>query len=163
MNRIVFITGFMLLATLCIHGTALGANDISFSSVAEVEVTTVDANGIKKTQREPALMVPPGEIVIYTNAFTNLGSQPAEDLIINNPVPQNTEYLGGSATEKGANVIFSANGGETFATPNNIFITDGTGGKKLASPSDYTNIRWTLQSPLPPGETGFVEFRVRVK
>ena len=149
----------LLLAPLA----AFAANDIKFTSTAEVEVQQVNAKGEKVLVRQPAQLIKPGEIAIYTNSFTNGGKQPAEKVVINNPVPANTEYLGSSATETGFDLVFSVDKGKTFGKPAELTMPDGKGGKRPAEPKDYTNLRWTMQAPLKSGATGVVEFRVRVR
>jgi uncharacterized repeat protein (TIGR01451 family) len=142
---------------------SLAANDIRFTSTAEIEVQQVNAKGEKVLVRQPAILLPPGEIVIYTNMFTNKGEKPAEKVVVNNPVPDNTEYLGGSATESGFDVVFSVDKGKSYGKPKELTVPDGKGGKRPAEPKEYTNIRWTMLAPLKSGATGVVEFRVRVK
>ncbi|NJC87960.1 MAG: DUF11 domain-containing protein [Desulfuromonas sp.] len=151
---------FLLLA---LPVTALAANDIRFTSTAEIEVQQVNIKGEKVVVRQPATLLQPGQIAIYTNSFTNVGQQPASNVVINNPVPANTEYLGGSATETGFDVVFSTDKGKSFGKPTELTVPDGKGGKRPAEPKEYTNIRWTMQALLKPGATGVVEFRVRVK
>lgn len=142
---------------------ALAANEIRFTSTAEIEVQQVNAKGEKVLVRQPATLLQPGQIAIYTNAFINTGKQPASSVVINNPVPADTEYLGGSATETGFDVVFSIDKGKSFGKPKELTVPDGKGGKRPAEAKEYTNIRWTMQAPLKPGATGVVEFRVRVK
>ncbi|TLM66814.1 MAG: DUF11 domain-containing protein [Deltaproteobacteria bacterium] len=150
----------LLLAT----GPAFAAGgDIRFASIAEVEVQQVNTRGEKTLVRQPAVLLKPGEIVIYTNSFTNTGQQPAEKLVISSPVAANTEYLGGSATETGFDLAFSVDKGKSYGKPGELTVPDGKGGKRPATTKDYTDIRWTMQAPLKPGATGIVEFRARVK
>ncbi len=156
-------TAIALLVLLLVPLAALAASDIRFTSVAEVEVPQVNAQGEKLLVRQPATLVQPGEIVIYTNSFTNAGKQAAEKVTVNNPVPANTEYLAGSATEAGYDLVFSIDQGKTFGKPAALTVPDGKGGQRPADPKEYTNLRWTMQAPLKPGATGVVEFRVRVK
>ena len=148
---------------LSLPAIALAADEIRFTSTAEVEVTEVNAKGEKVLVRQTATLLQPGEIAIYTNVFTNLGQQPAGKVVVDNPVPEDTEYLGGSATETGYVVVFSVNKGESFGSPQELTIADGKGGQRQAEPKEYTNIRWTMKPQLQPGATGVVEFRVRVK
>lgn len=153
----------LLICLLLAPASVLAADEIRFTSTAEVEVQQVNAKGEKLLVRQPANVVAPGGIAIYTNTFTNVGKQPAEKVAVNNPVPANTEYLGGSATETGFDVVFSVDKGKSFGKPNELTVPDGKGGRRPAGPKEYTNIRWTMQAPLKPGATGVVEFRVRVK
>ena len=155
---LLFIALLLTLPTL-----ALAKDEIKFTSTAEIEVEKVNAKGEKTVVREPALLLQPGQIAVYTNSFTNIGAQPAEKVVINNPVPKNTEYLGGSATATGFDLVFSVDGGKSFGAPKELTVPDGKGGKRPAEPKEYTNIRWTMQPPLKSGATGIVEFRVRVK
>lgn len=158
------LTVCLLSLLLLAPALALAAKDeIKFTSFAEVEVIKVNAKGEKVKSRQPATLLQPGEFAIYTNTFTNTGKKPAENVVINNPIPDNTVYVDGSATETGFNVVFSADKGQSFGKPAELMVADGKGGKRPADPKEYTNIRWTMQAPLKPGATGVVEFRVRVK
>ncbi len=161
MKKILLLTISLLL--LLAPLTAFAAEDLRFSSTAEVERPRVNAKGEKVMVREPATLLQPGEIAIYTNIVTNIGQQPAEEIVIDNPLPENTEYLGGSATENGYVVLFSVDKGKSFGGQDELTVPDGQGVQRPAEPKDYTNIRWTMQSRLQPGATGIVEFRVRVR
>lgn len=164
MNRLRNLAACLLAVLLLAPGPVLAAEgDIKFASSAEIEVEQVNGKGEKVVVRQPAVLLQPGQIAIYTNTFTNIGQKTAEKLLVNNPVPANTEYLGGSATETGFDLLFSVDGGKSFGKPKELTVPDGKGGKRPAGPKDYTDLRWTMQAPLKPGATGVVEFRVRVK
>jgi uncharacterized repeat protein (TIGR01451 family) len=151
------------LVALILPITALGADgQISFTSIAQVEKEMYE-DGKKVLVRSKAEMLNPGEIAIYTNSFTNNGTDVAEGLVINNPVPANTEYLNGSATEAGYELTFSVDSSKTFDKAENLTVLDKDGKSIPASAKDYTNIRWTRTEPLNPGQTGSVEFRIMVK
>jgi uncharacterized repeat protein (TIGR01451 family) len=161
MNKILLFS--ISLLVLMMPLTAMAANDIIFTSIVEIEVAQTNAKGERVLVRQPAELVQPGEVTIYTNSFTNTGKQPAEDIVINNPVPLNTEYLNGSATEEGYDLLFSVDQGKTYGKAQELVVPDGKGGKRKAEPKDFTNIRWIMLEPLQPGATGVLEFRVRVK
>jgi uncharacterized repeat protein (TIGR01451 family) len=164
MNKLLLSLGVLLLLLNSTPTELLAANEqISFTSAAEIEVIEVNDKGEKVLVRRPAVLVPPGGVVIYVNAFTNNGNQPAEELVVTNPVPADTEYLRGSATETGADLSFSIDGGKNFGKPEELMVPDGEGGTRQAEPKEYTDIRWLMQESLEPGATGIVEFRVRVK
>jgi len=152
-----------LMALLLAPLSVLAADEIRFTSSAEVELRETNAKGETVLVRKPADKVPPGGIVIMVNAFTNLGKTPKEKLVITNPVPKDTEYVAGSAEGIDSTVVFSVDGGKNFAPAAELFITDAKGSKRPAQAKDYTHIRWTITPPLKPGSTGLVEFRVRVK
>jgi len=161
--KVFALIGSLLLSLGLGASPTLAADEIRFTSIAEIEVEQVNDKGEKVVIREPAVLLQPGEIAIYTNSFTNTGPKAADKVTINNPVPENTEYLGGSATETGFDLVFSVDGGKSFAKPQALTVPDGKGGTRPAEPKDYTHLRWTLLQPLQPGASGIVEFRVRVK
>lgn len=153
----------LILLCLTLPGLVLAKDDIRFDTSVEVEVEKTNAQGEKAFVREPAVLVVPGTMVIYTNSFTNQTGEPAENLVLTNPIPEKMEYIAGSASDDNATVTFSADGGETFAAEDQLFISDSSGQRRLASPKEYTDIRWVLTSPLSPTETGSVEYRARLK
>lgn len=135
---------------------------IEVKSRAEMEVIKTNEDGEKVTVMIPAEKVIPGETVIYTNTITNIGEVPAEDVTINNPVPEYTDYLAGSAFGE-AVTVFSADEGENFAPEGEVKVIDENGKSRPALAKEYTNIRWTMNSAIQPGESVEVGFRVRLQ
>lgn len=162
MKRIFLTTAIVL--GLALPLGALAANEnIRLESQAWVEVVKVNDRGEKVIEREPAALVLPGTMVIYTNRYTNDGPKAAEQVAITNPVPAEMEYLGGSAIGKGTTASFSIDGGKVFDTPEKLTVTEKDGKRRLAEPKEYTHVRWTLTAPVPPGGGGEVEYRARLK
>ena len=158
------LSAFICLFCLTLIATsALAASDIRFTSTVEVEVQQKNTAGETVLVRLPADTVEPGEAVIYTNSFTNTGKQPADNIVINMPVPENTVYLDGSGSETGYEVVFSIDRGVSFAKPEKLTVSDSNGSQRQALAEEYTNLRWTKLAPLVPGATGVTEFRVRIK
>lgn len=153
----------ILLFSLLSIPLAQAADPVRFFSSAEVEIQTTNAKGEKVLTRRPAEKVPPGGIVIYVNTFSNTGQESREKLVISSPIPADTEFVPGSASTEGAEVTYSSNRGKTFAPAAMLRVPDDKGGERPAVARDYTNVRWQMKNPLKPGETGSVEFRVRVK
>ena len=62
-------------------------------------------------------------------------------------------YLRGSATGPAAEVQFSIDGGETFATPEMLARAAGGGkkGQRKSLENDYTHVRWVLKQAARPG------------
>lgn len=146
-------------------GTASAApGDVKFRSLAEIEVAGTDAQGKPTIRRLPAGKVVPGEIVIFTNIFTNAGRTQVENLIVTNPIPEHMEYLEGSAsTQPGDELTFSVDGGRSFDQAANLSVRTADGNKRKATAADYTHIRWRLKKPLAVNGEGHVEFRARLK
>ena len=157
-NRVLI--SLLLLLTLPL--AALAAEDIRFDSIAEIEVEVVEANGTVVMVRQPAAKVTPGTTVIFTNRFTNDGKEAAENLVITNPIPEQMEYLAGTARGNDAEVTFSVDG-KTFAAPEELIVTNAAGQTRPAGPGDYTHIRWQLVTSLAPDGSGAVEYRARLK
>ncbi len=157
-----FLTGTLLFLTLPCAVFAAGEN-IRFESKAEIEVQVVNSQGQKELVRQQATIVVPGTQVIYTNSYTNLGSEPAEKLAITNPVPANMDFIAGSAQLDSAETTYSVDGGQNYNTPDNLTVTEADGTNRLAAAKDYTHIRWKLLKPLKPGEQGQVEYRALLK
>lgn len=152
-----------ILITLLSVATALAdKNDITFASKAEVEVQEVNAQGEDTWVRKPPTLVIPGTVVIYTNTFTNNGAEPASDLIVTNPVPENMVYVAGSALGENAEITFSADGGNSFAPEDQLQVTEADGTQRPAAPKEITHVRWQVLKPLPPAGSGQVEFRARL-
>lgn len=153
-----------LLASLVAAGPALAKPKIELAITQAKEV--VEVKGTTRTVKlVPVKEATPGDVLEYTLTFTNSGDEPAKDAVIDDPVPKGASYLPGSATGEGAEVLFSADGGKTFASTTKVTyetrLATGQTDKRVASPGDYTHIRWVVKT-IPPGATGKVAFRVRV-
>jgi uncharacterized repeat protein (TIGR01451 family) len=156
-----------MMFTLLLLPTAVRAQQqsIELKSVAEVEVVTTNAQGSKEVNRIDASKskVVPGDIVIFTTTYTNVGKKPAEQVVITNPVPEHMNYVDLSAEGKGTKIDFSVDKGKNYGDPDKLTLTDAQGMKRKAGPADYTDIRWTLIKPLPTGGTGSVSFRAKLQ
>lgn len=138
-------------------------SEVKLTVVAQMETEVVNAEGQKEIQLVPAEKVVPGDVVIYTIKYTNNGRKAAENFVITNPVPQHMEYLTGSAKGESAKITFSVDGGNSYDIPGNLTVADSEGTRVAATSSDYTHIRWVLNDPVAPNETGLVTFMARLK
>ncbi len=155
------IAAALLLLAVCATSGLAADNSLKLVSKAEKEVT-VTRDGKKEAKLVPVEKALPGEVVLFTNHYTNTGSTPAEEAAITNPVPQHMVYVDGSAFGAGTTITFSVDKGKTFDLPANLTKTV-KGKKRPARADEYTNIRWTFTSPLPPGKEGDVGFKARLK
>jgi uncharacterized repeat protein (TIGR01451 family) len=138
-------------------------NPVVLKSVAETEVDVKNAQGAVEKKRVPLLRALPGAEVIYTTSFANQGSKAVGNIVITNPVPANTAYVGSSAFGDKASITFSVNGGKTYGTPDSLIVKTSDGRERPALPGDYTHIRWALKGDLAAGAGGAAGFRVVVK
>ena len=153
----------LALATLAVQAQpAPKPGSIELRNVAEKEVTTTDSSGKAATKRVAASKAAPGEEVIYTSVFKNIGTRPAGDINVTNPIPANTTYVGGSAFGENAAVTFSADGGKTWAPADKLKVRGADGKERAAAVSEITHVRWSYRGELPAGKESSVGFRVTV-
>ncbi len=153
----------VMLAMMPLALSAQDSGAIQIRTTAEIEVVETDANGEIVTRLEQASKVIPGDIVIYTVTFSNTGSEPAENVVITNPVPRHMEYVEGTAFGPGADISFSIDGGQSWGTPDELMVTAADGSQRPAMATEYTDIRWILRNTLQPGAQGFARFRTRLQ
>lgn len=152
----------LLLIAIC-AAPAAAQNVIELEALVQQEREVVDETGATRRVLVDASRVVPGETVLYTTVYRNVGQVRADHLVINNPIPEHTVFVAGSASEERAMVEYSVDGGFSFDLPANLVVAEADGRVRPATPRDYTNVRWTLEDALAPGETGQVGYRVQLK
>jgi len=136
---------------------------VELKAVAEMEVEVINDDGQKEMQRVPAAKVVPGDVVIYTIFYTNNGTDAAENFVITNPVPEHMVYLAASAEGENSEITFSVDGGNSYDIPSNLIVTDEKGEQSEADVSDYTHIRWSMNEPIAPEQSGYVYFKAQLE
>ena len=159
MKKLIYIGILFILAAFSNQVLA----QIELKTIAEIEVTETDKQGKKIVKRTAPTTVVPGTEVIYTITAKNTGAEPADNIVVTNPVPKETTYIGGSAFGAGTNITFSVDGGKSFDKAKNLTVKDKAGKTRTATAQDYTHVRWTLQFKLQPGQEAPVWYRTRVK
>lgn len=154
MNR--FLSVVLLLA----FGAAAYSQEqghLNVRTVVQKEQATVNESGETEMQLVAAGTVVPGERVIYTITFENIGDEPAENVVITNPISGELTYVDGSAFGPGADIRFSVDGGQTFANRDELTVTED-GVTRSADTEDFTHIRWVMQQELAAGAQGLARF-----
>jgi uncharacterized repeat protein (TIGR01451 family) len=159
-EMIVTILVYVLLLASTSASAMQESGPIQLVSRAEVEVVETDAGGKQHIQRVAATEVIPGEDVIYTLTFENVGTESGSDIVIQNPIPAHTVYRPDSASGRNTRISFSIDGGKSFSPAGLLTVTEADGSERIATASEYTTIRWHYTKPLQPGEKSSVEFRV---
>ncbi len=155
---------FVLLLLTAITGkSALAAGTVTLTSTAVQEVVETDSAGNRQVRRVPLRNVVPGDEVIYVLVFENTGTDPADNIVIENPVPEHTRYKDGSATGSDTVITYSIDKGKRFDTPEKLLVTEANGATRPARPREYTNIRWRYKKTLPIGEKSFVDYHVVIQ
>ena len=117
----------------------------------------VNDRGEEEKRLVPADTVVPGETVYYTISFTNVSDEVADNVVITNPIAENLVYLDGSAFGPGMEILFSVDGGETFAPAAELVVTED-GETRAAEARDFTHVRWVMQNDLAAGAQGTARF-----
>jgi len=97
----------------------------------------------------PATKVHKGDILIYVNQIINTSNSTKKQVVIDNPIPYGTAYLRGTSSCEGiCKMLYSIDGGKTYAESKELFVIYGTA-KRLAKGSEYTHIKYIF-SEIPP-------------
>lgn len=153
---------FTLFTLLAAATSAFAQGQLNFQNKAQVEVTVRDeSTGAVTTELRDADLVKPGEVVVFTSTFTNIGEETADEILVNNPVPENMVYTPFSARGESTVVNYSVDG-STFASPDRLVVVDNDGVERTARPEEYKEIQWVFDGELAPGESGQVSFKARL-
>lgn len=163
LKRIMVLTA--LVAWLISPVSAIAKPEVTIMTISEKEVVEV-VDGQEVTKRIATSEIEPGQTLIFTMKYANKGDDKAINVVIDNPIPEESVYVVGSATGIGSEIQFSIDGGETFKQPSLLtYEVDNPSGepfKMTASPEQYTNIRWIVKE-IPAGQQGEVSFSIRLK
>lgn len=159
--RYITLLFFLSLQPFAAWAADVGA--IKLTSLAEVEQVILGKDGKSSVKRVPPAKAVPGTEVIFTTVFENVSNKPAGDIVITNPVPDNTSYKAGSAMGRDTEIAYSVDGGRNFAAPEQLKVKGEDGKPRTAQASEYTHIRWRYKKQLPAGKSGDVSFRAVIK
>jgi uncharacterized repeat protein (TIGR01451 family) len=139
--------------------------DVKVSITAEKEISVVE-NGQTVVKRIPADTVASEETLFYTLTVANHGDEKVTNVVLKNPLPEGTAYVGDSAYGEGSTILFSVDGGKNFHTPPQLTVTvkkaDGSSEKQSAAADQYTHIRWTI-ADIAPGKSLKLGYEATVK
>lgn len=130
---------------------------LDVQTVVQKQEVVVNDNGESENRLVPVETVVPGEQVFFTTTFINVGAEPAENVVITNPIAEELSYVDGSSFAPGMSVQFSVDDGSTFAVAADLTVTEN-GETRAAISEDYTHIRWVMQGELDTGSQGTARF-----
>lgn len=148
------ISAAALAATLAVPAHALQAEQRVLK-----EVTVTQADGTEKKKYVEADLVTPGDTVVYAVVFRNEKSEPADDVVLVMPVPEEVRLIENSVSGRMATTEFSADGGTTFARREDLRVQHSDGTLRPAAANDITHVRWTMQQAVAPGAGGQLWYR----
>lgn len=138
-------------------GIVRAAEAIEVTTTVQKEIVVEKEDGSKETQLIAADSVVPGQRVVYTISFRNVGNEPADNVVITNPIAETLTYVAGSAAGRDLEVEFSVDGGASFAPADELAVVDN-GIERPATNLDYTHVRWVMRSELAAGGQGQATF-----
>ena len=147
---------FLLLA-FGVSAVAQEQGHLNVRTVVQKEKVSVTDSGETETELVAAGTVVPGERVVYTITFRNISDEAADNVVITNPISGELTYVDGSAFGPGTEILFSVDGGNTFAKREELTVTEG-GVTRSAGADDFTHIRWVMQQELAAGAQGMARF-----
>ena len=161
MKKLLFITTLIFsFALQPLVAKADGA--VRFSNNAFKQVIKEDTAGNKTFDYVDPGLVIPGDVIMYEVGFENISDQPITNIVINNPIPNNSAYRQGSATTTDYDVTFSVDG-KDFKPADKLVVKDKQGQTWLAKPEQYRHIRWVYKNTLQPGEKKIVTYKTVIK
>lgn len=145
------------IALLLLAISAAAQSHLDVQTTVHKEEVFVNTAGEEETRLVTAERVVPGETVYYTITFTNISNDSADNVVITNPIAENLVYLDGSAAGEGMDIVFSADGGVSFAAATDLTVTDN-GTSRTATAEDFTHVRWVMRNDLAAGAQGIARF-----
>lgn len=143
---------------------AANSNPIQIRTEIYIVSEVTNSDGSKSEKLTQADTARPGQIVEYRLFAKNTSATtlPAGVVQISSPVPTGMEYLPNSATPSSDTLLteFSADSGTTFSKPP-VLVGSGSA-RKVAEPTTYTTVRWTVLAPMEPGQELPFFYRVKV-
>jgi uncharacterized repeat protein (TIGR01451 family) len=147
----------VLLLIISFSAAAMAEGTVDVRTVVQKEEVTVNEDGETVRKLVDADVVVPGETVFYTITFRNVGTEPADNVVITNPIADSLVYIDGSAFGPGTDIQFSVDGGQTFARVDGLTVVED-GVERKATTSDYTHVRWVMNNDLEAGAQAVARF-----
>lgn len=153
----------LALAAPALAAPASSSGTVVLSIVGQMEQEYRNEKGEKAKRLVPITKIVPGDEVVYTITYENKGREPAERVVVTDPIPAEVTYVDGSAFGPGTEIEFSVDGGKSWGQPATLKVKGADGKERAATAADYSHIRWKLAAPVQPGQKGFVRFRAVLK
>jgi len=138
--------------------------DVNLNTSVQKVQTYVTEDGERKTRLVSAEEIVPGDELRYVIEYSNVGGLAVDQdsIVITDPIPKDTIYVSGTAFGSGTEISFSVDEGGEFVAERDLRV-ERNGVVTIASPEDYTTIRWKFGPVLEPGQKGHVSFNVVLK
>ena len=133
------------------------------TSVSLVRTVAAEDGASQRQQVDPDLVVP-GDELRYAIRFANVGPLPVEGgaIVITNPIPEDIEYVFGSAGGRGARVLYAVDPDGDFAPLQELAVLED-GSARPAKAADVRALRWIYELTLAPGASSEVWFHAYLR
>jgi uncharacterized repeat protein (TIGR01451 family) len=138
---------------------AIAASPLQLSSDVFVERQQKRADGSVATVLEKPKLVVPGDNLVFVVKYKNVGSTPANNFSVTNPLPNAVAFNG---TSDGREIV-SVDGGKNWGALGALQVKASDGKLRSALMTDVTHIKWNLNKSLSVGSEGRLMFRGVVK
>ena len=164
MNRNLMTAGHTVAALLFTLAGLQAVADVNLNTSVQKVQAYLAEDGQRKTRLVPAEEIVPGDELRYVIEYSNVGNLAVDqgNIVITDPIPKDTIYVSGTAYGSGTEISFSVDEGSEFLAERDLRV-EKNGVATLASPEDYTTIRWKFGPVLEPGQKGHVSFNVVLK
>ncbi len=150
-TRLLIVLGFVALSL----AFAQGDNPIGVEIEAYIVSQVTGDDGNAQEEFSASTTARPGQVVEYRVTATNNDETtlPPDTVTVNGPIPAASTYVDGSATPSSDSVRteFTVDGESYSDAPE---TTEG--------PSAYRAVRWTILTPLEPGQSEEFVYRVTI-
>ena len=143
-----------------------GSAKLGLKTTVLKEVKVKKPDGTTVLRGIPVDKTGPGDVLIYTITYVNMGKTAILDATIVDPIPAGTVYVLDSAKGKDAEITCSIDSGRSFQPPPVFMKFRKPGGpeeRKPAPAEQYSHIRWIIKKPVLPGHSGRVSLKATVK
>ncbi|MDZ7587804.1 MAG: hypothetical protein U5J78_01070 [Parasphingorhabdus sp.] len=134
-------------------------SSVALQSDVFVERKNVKPDGSIAVTLEAPKMVVPGDNLVFVVKYQNVGSAPASNFSLTNPLPGAVAFNG---TADGTETV-SVDGGRTWGKLSALKIALAEGRSRPALMADVTHIKWQLARTLSVGASGKFMFRGTVR
>ncbi len=152
----------VLAACVCCQATVYAQNAQNVGRDVTVDLAgrkIVQAGG--KEVRESAAQAKPGDQIEYVATYTNGGKSGVKDLVATLPIPQDTDYVGGSAQPAGAQAATRDGVFGAIPLKRKVKQPDGKEVERDVPLTEYRTLRWPV-GELAAGKNFVATARVRL-
>lgn len=143
------ITGLMV--------AAAAPQPVELKSEVQLERTVTEGGATRVELVRPDVVVP-GDHLLFTTAYHNVGTAPVDHFVVTNPVPDAIALT----AEAAATLEVSVDGGKTWGALAGLTVAGTEGKARPALPDDITHVRWTI-ARLVPGAQGVLTYHANVR